>query len=252
MKPLSNEQRAVLRQTLEQEKYTLERRLMQNDHFGSADQLRDTTGELSGYDNHPGDLGSELFERGKDIALNEHEEHHLADVNDALARMNEDSYGTCVICGENIAYERLQAVPATEYCLNHVPDREISARRPVEEQLLSPPFGRTSVDELSKETEFDGEDAWQIVESWGNSDSPAMAENRNVEDYDSVYVEADENEGYVEPYESFIATDLYGQEVTVVRNRQYREYIEQREGDPLLEPDSYRDSDEDRDGTSLQ
>jgi YteA family regulatory protein len=238
---LTSEQREALRDKLEHEKHSLERRLKQNDHFGSADPLSATTGELSSYDNHPADLGSEVFERGKDIALNEHEEHHLSDVTDALERMREGTYGSCAICGRSIPFERLQAVPETEYCFDHVPDREISQRRPVEEQLLAPPFGRTSVDELTKETEFDGEDAWQIVESWGNSDSPAMAEDREVHDYDSMYVEADENEGFVESYESFVATDLYGQHVTVVRNRQYREYMEKNEGDPLLEPDPYRD-----------
>ncbi|TMV46642.1 molecular chaperone DnaK [Paenibacillus mesophilus] len=243
MNVLTNEQRAALTELLEQERDSLERRIRQNDHFGSADPLSATTGELSSYDNHPADLGSEVFERGKDIALNEHEEHHLSEVMDALERMKEGTYGKCAICGTAIPYERLQAVPDTEYCFEHVPDREISQRRPAEEKLLEPPFGRTSMDELTEETEFDGEDAWQIVESWGNSDSPAMAEDAEVHDYNSMYVEADENEGFVEPYESFVATDLYGQHVTVVRNRQYREYMEHNEGDPLLEPDPYRDVD---------
>lgn len=246
MNALTNEQRATLRDMLEQEKRSLEQRLGQNDHFGLADRLGATTGELSAYDNHPGDLASEVFERGKDIALNEHEEHHLSDITDALERMKDGSYGTCVLCGQAIGYERLLAVPSTEYCFDHAPDREPSLRRPAEEKLLEPPFGRTSVDELEHETEFDGEDAWQIVESWGNSNSPAMAEDREVHDYDSMYTEADENEGFVEAYESFVATDLYGQHVTVVRNRNYREYMENNEGEPLLEPE--REFDADRDG----
>ncbi|MDF2721887.1 MAG: molecular chaperone DnaK [Paenibacillus sp.] len=242
MNPLTQEQRTELRHLLEQEQHRLQARLAQNDHFGLSDRLGDATGELSSYDNHPADLGSEMFERGKDIALNEHEEHHLADVQDALVRMQEGSYGKCVLCGSSIGYERLLAVPETEYCFRHVPDREISERRPVEEQVLRHPFGRTSMDEFASETEFDGEDAWQIVERWGNSDSPAMAENNEVHDYDSLYVEADENEGYVESYESFVATDLYGHHVSVVRNRQYKQYMEQQEGEPLLEPDIVIDS----------
>ncbi|MEF3310329.1 TraR/DksA C4-type zinc finger protein [Paenibacillus sp. GYB004] len=243
MNRLTSEQRETLRDVLIREKYELEQRLKQNDHFGAADPLAATTGELSAYDNHPADLGSELFERGKDIALNEHEEHHLADINDALERMSEGAYGICAVCGKSISYERLEAMPTTEYCIDHVPDRDISQRRPVEERLLEPPFGRTSLDELPGQNGFDGEDAWQIVESWGNSDSPAMAEDREVWNYDQLYTESDENDGFVESFESFIATDLYGEQVSVIRNRQYRDYMDNREGDPLLEPDPYNDLD---------
>lgn len=245
MNPLTNEQLDLLRDTLERERQTIERMLARSDHFGSADSLRSTTGELSAYDNHPADLGSEVFERGKDIALNEHEEHRLEDISNAIERMNEGTYGRCAVCGKPIPIERLQAMPETAYCFEHVPDRELSQRRPVEEFVLEPPFGRSSLDERETETEFDGEDAWQTVESWGNSDSPAMAESREVHDYDSMYIEADENVGFVEPYESFVATDLFGNHVSIVRNRQYREYMEHGEGEPLLEPDSYLAGDQD-------
>lgn len=44
----------------------------------------DSVGELSSYDNHPGDLGTELFERGKDLALVDHAERELEKINEAL------------------------------------------------------------------------------------------------------------------------------------------------------------------------
>jgi YteA family regulatory protein len=239
---LTNEQLHTLRQQLIEEKSRLEQRLSQNDQFGLSDGFSSL--ELAAYDNHPADVGTEVFERGKDIALNEQAEQQLAEVDEALRKMESGRYGLCSVCGQPIPYERLRAKPETEFCLDHVPDREKSERRPVEERLLAPPFGRTSLDEHPEQSQFDGEDAWQIVESWGNSDSPAMAEDRDVGDYDSVYIEADENEGFVEAYESFLATDLYGNDVTVVRNRQYKEYMENNEGMPLLEPDrSYEDAD---------
>ena len=239
---LTNEQLQMLRQQLLEEKSRLERRISQNDQFGLSDGFSSL--ELSAYDNHPADVGTEVFERGKDIALNEQAEQQLAEVDEALRKMESGRYGLCSVCGKPIPYERLRAKPETEFCLEHVPDREKSERRPVEERFLAPPFGRTSLDEHSEQNQFDGEDAWQIVESWGNSDSPAMAEDRDVGDYDSVYIEADENDGFVEAYESFLATDLYGNEVTVVRNRQYKEYMENNEGMPLLEPErSFEDAD---------
>src|SRR5699024_11236237 len=50
-------------------------------------------GELSSYDNHPADLGTELFERGKDLALTDHAESELERINEALHALEEGSYG---------------------------------------------------------------------------------------------------------------------------------------------------------------
>ncbi|TDF96666.1 TraR/DksA C4-type zinc finger protein [Paenibacillus piri] len=241
---LNSEQLQQLQAVLQSEKQWLEEQLEANDRFGLNESLRTQTGELSAYDNHPADLATEMFERSKDIALNENRERHLTDVTVALQRIEKGGYGLCDTCGAPIPYERLQAVPTTLYCKEHVPDPHSSDRRPVEEQLMAPPFGRTSLDELPEQNQFDGEDAWQIVESWGTSNTPAMAENPNVSDnYNDMEIEADEQVGYVEPFESFLATDMYGQHVTVVRNRAYREYMHNGEGEGLLEPDPDAESD---------
>lgn len=235
---LSGRQLQALAAQLNEEKAWLEKHLERSEHDGLGDSQRVQTGELSAYDNHPADLGTETFERGKDIALHENAERHLTDINEALSRLESGSYGICRVCSQPIPYERLVAVPTTAYCTQHVPDPHSSDRRPVEEQVLRPPFGRTSLDERDDQNGFDGEDAWQIVESWGTSNTPAMAENPNVSyRYDDMEIEADENEGYVEAFESFLATDLYGNHVSVVRNHAYRSYMHSREGEGLLEPD---------------
>lgn len=241
MSHLTSQQIDTLRHNLLQEKAELERSLSGNNNYGLSTPMNTSVGELSGYDNHPGDLATEMYDRGKDIALNEHTEHHVIDIEAALARMDSGEYGVCAVCGKSIPYERLEAVPTTMYCFDHVPDRDVSDRRPAEERFLKPPFGRTSFDGNDGETEFDGEDAWQAVEKWGTSNTPAMAESANVEDYNDMYTEAEEPDGYVEPIESFLATDLYGNNVTVVRNRAYHEYMANNEGEPLLEPDPYKD-----------
>lgn len=222
-----------LKKQLLERQSELEQQLATSD--GLEQSMRDSIGELSLYDNHPGDIGSELFERGKDVALNENSEHNLEEVLIALENMETGTYGACIVCGKTIPYPRLEAIPWTKYCVNDVPDPDKSYRRPVEEQLLWPPFGRTSLDEHSDETEFDGEDAWQVVESWGNSDSPAMAEDPSSFDYDNPYIESDENVGYVESFESFLATDLYGNARYVIRNNEYEKYMDSGEGDHSLE-----------------
>lgn len=235
MEHLSHDQINSLHQALLQRQAELNKLLQDSDHFGISESLAESTGELSAYDNHPADVGSEVFERGKDIALNAHAEQERRNVEAALERIKSGRYGTCATCGSAISYERLQAIPETAYCIDHTPVREVSDDRPVEEEILRPPFGRTSLDERDDETEFDGEDAWQAVSQWGTSDSPAMAEDSEIRDYDSLAIEADENVGYVEDLESFLATDIYGEHTHLVRNKAYYAYLQRHEGDPLLE-----------------
>ncbi len=240
MNSLSKSQRDLLRSRLTDDQADIESRLEQNEHDGLSEALRDSTGELSPIDNHPGDVASELYEREKDIALLEQEELHLRRIETALDAMDKGSYGTCVACGKDIPFERLDAAPDTLYCIDHAPRNIVSDNRPVEEIFLKPPFGRSSLDE-HEYNGFDGEDAWQIVERFGNADSPAMSENRDVADYDHIGIEADENDGFVEPLESFVATDITGRHVTIVRNREYERYMHSNEGDFDLQYDDQYD-----------
>jgi YteA family regulatory protein len=239
MSHLNEQQLHELHLQLLEEKISMEQLLDHNRNTGLPTSFIQTWNDLSTYDNHPGDMGTELFERSKDLALYEQCESLLEQVDDALARMAYWDFGLCLTCHQPIPFERLQSIPTTQYCVQHVPDPASFHERPSEEDFLSPPFGRTSLDDHVEETQFDGEDAWQIVASWGNSNSPAMSENRQVEDYDEVHIEPNEHDGFVESYESFVATDLYGQEVSIVRNKAYRDYIQTGEGEPLLEPDPY-------------
>jgi hypothetical protein len=63
-----------------------------------------------------------------------------------------------------------------------------------------------------------------------------------VHSYNDMYIEADENDGYVEAFESFVATDIYGKQVSIVRNKAYRKYMANHEGEPLLEPEEQTNS----------
>lgn len=238
MSHINSSQLNELRARLLAEKRTIEKRLEANNHYGLKQSERDMTGDLSTSDNHPADMGTDVYERGKDVALNELSELRLSDISNALASMATGQYGTCKACQAPIAYERLEAVPTTSFCKDHANlSGNIAQReRPIEEAFLSPPFGRTSIDEHSDLNFFDGEDAWQIVESWGTSDSPAMAEHPDEQsDYEHMFIEADEHDGYVESIESFLATDIYGHTLPVIKNRKYRQYMDSNEGDHTLE-----------------
>ncbi len=240
---LTNEQYDLLRARLQDEYASLSSRLEQSENMGGLDSLREQTGELSTIDNHPGDGATELYEREKDLALLEHEELHLRRVEAAMAAMGQGTYGECAACGIAIPFERLDSAPDSLYCVEHSPRQAVASDRPVEEQFLAPPFGRSSLDE-HEYNGFDGEDAWQIVESWGNADSPAMSENRDAADYGHVGIEAEEHDGFVESLESFLATDITGRHVSIVRNNAYDRYMHSAEGDSGLQYDDQFDEEE--------
>jgi YteA family regulatory protein len=221
---LTTEQLTSLRLNLLKEKEELTERLDQNDHYGlERGHFHESMGELSSYDNHPADEGTELYEREKDIALNEHSEDQLKNIDKALEAMENGTYGKCEVCGHNIPYERLEALPNTLYCKEHSPDQVVSHDRPVEEDVLKPDFGKFDMDEKDETVAFDAEDSWQTVAQWGSSDTPsdlAFSEDN----YQDIYPESDENIGYVEDFENFVGNDMYGKEITVYPNAQHEQY----------------------------
>jgi RNA polymerase-binding transcription factor DksA len=79
----------------------------------------DATGELSKLALHQADSASETFEREKDFSILEEVEAELADVERALARLDDGSYGTCEACGDVIGDARLEVLPAARFCIDH-------------------------------------------------------------------------------------------------------------------------------------
>ena len=71
----------------------------------------------SGADQHPADMGTETFELEKDQSIKNQVEASLADIEWALKRVDEGTYGTCGACGKRIPKARLQAMPATRFCI---------------------------------------------------------------------------------------------------------------------------------------
>lgn len=236
MSHLTPAQLTELRGKLLQQREEIRHRLQNNEHYGLQEAIRDNTGELSMIDNHPGDAATELYNRSIDISLVERDEHQLTDIEDALQAMDEGTYGICKVTGEPIPFDRLTAIPSTRYTKEHAPRQSAPFTRPAEEEFLYPPFGRTSLDEREDQNGFDGEDAWQIVESWGSSNSPAMAEGNEISSYNDMEIEADETEGFVEPWENFVATDIAGNHIMIIKGNSYRHYMDTEEGSYLLDP----------------
>ena len=85
--------------------------------------------ELSKVDQHPAELGTETFERERDLTALQIVEAELEDINEALRRIDQGSYETCDECGKPIGEERLQAKPWARLCIVHQAQMERAAVR---------------------------------------------------------------------------------------------------------------------------
>lgn len=71
------------------------------------------------FDENFADSGQVAAEQGEHRAIVGHIQDTLRDVNMALAKLDEGTYGKCEECGEEIAEPRLEAMPSARYCIKH-------------------------------------------------------------------------------------------------------------------------------------
>jgi DnaK suppressor protein len=77
--------------------------------------IADQSGEISHYSYHLGDTASLSYDREFSMGLAERQQKYLEQIDDALARMEEGTYGICKVTGEPIPVERLEEVPVAKY-----------------------------------------------------------------------------------------------------------------------------------------
>jgi RNA polymerase-binding protein DksA len=83
----------------------------------NAGTIEDETGEET-YDNHLADSATATLEREIDYSLEENSEHVLTAIDEALARIAGGTFGTCRHCGNQIAEDRLEAIPYANRCID--------------------------------------------------------------------------------------------------------------------------------------
>ncbi|MDA1477735.1 TraR/DksA C4-type zinc finger protein [Bacillus changyiensis] len=222
---LTTEQVKKLEKELKAGKEQILFRFKNNGHFQKDFTYPfNSTGDLSAYDNHPGDEGTELYEREKDLALWEHEKEHLHDIEHALSLIEKGTYGRCEVCGKDIPYDRLTVLPTATTCREHSSNVSVSKDRPIEEEVLNPPFGHFERDD-EENVAYDSEDAYQEVERYGSSITPQDLAVPPLS-YGQMHIEYGEPVGNVEDYENFVATDITGKEVTVYPTKDHEKYEE--------------------------
>jgi hypothetical protein len=135
-----------------------------------------------------------------DVGLSVGIEHRLNEVERAMAKVRERTYGICDHCGQPIGAARLRVRPESIYCILCQRELAVGYVPPPSEALVAPmPFGRTPP---KTAVESDGEDIWQSVAQWGNSDTPQ--DTPPAIDYHETFVDFQEPVGYVEEIESIV------------------------------------------------
>ncbi|GAA1167043.1 TraR/DksA C4-type zinc finger protein [Ornithinimicrobium humiphilum] len=106
---------------LEAERDALHARLagLAEDMAGFFEASRDSNAD----DEHDPEGQTIAFERAQLSAVTEQTRRHLAEVEEALARVADGSYGRCEVCGRPIPPARLEVRPMARTCVEHAPGR---------------------------------------------------------------------------------------------------------------------------------
>ncbi len=108
-----------LRKELEEERASV---LAELAEYG-ADPYSEKVSQISGIDGNFADSAAATAERAEALAFIEKARERLADVDQALERMNDGTYGICVQCGQEIPEARLEARPLSVRCVTCAANR---------------------------------------------------------------------------------------------------------------------------------
>lgn len=89
---------------------------LRDDHPGSLGEEVEETAAPN--ENHLAETATATLGREIDYTLGEHSGEVLSQIDQALERIDDGSYGTCANCGREIAPERLEAYPWASLCID--------------------------------------------------------------------------------------------------------------------------------------
>ncbi len=104
------------------EKLLLEKRKKLIEEIGTftergGDTIKNSSGNLSSHTYHMADIGTDAQEREKTFLFASKSGRLLYHIDEALRRLQNNTYGKCVVCGAEISLERLNVVPHARMCI---------------------------------------------------------------------------------------------------------------------------------------
>jgi RNA polymerase-binding protein DksA len=88
-----------------------------NIHAENPGSIGDETEETTFQDNHLGDIATATFDREMASTLEDNSTHVLVEIDAALKRIDEGTFGVCTRCGQPIDAKRLEALPWATLCI---------------------------------------------------------------------------------------------------------------------------------------
>ena len=95
----------------------------------AAKSPRDASGDLSAYTVHMADMAADTYERELSMNIISSEQEVLYQIDDALKRLDDGSYGICQQCNKLITMSRLKAVPYASLCISCQKAKEQNVKR---------------------------------------------------------------------------------------------------------------------------
>ena len=86
---------------------------------------QDASGDLSNVPIHMADVGTDNYERDIMIELIQNGEEGVRNIDTALEKIEEGTFGVCELCAKKINKERLKAVPYAKLCIDCQREEEI-------------------------------------------------------------------------------------------------------------------------------
>lgn len=78
---------------------------------------KDAAGDISGYTYHMADVASDTYDREFSLGLASNERQSLYELDDALKKIEEGTFGICEECKSLISRTRLKVVPFARLCV---------------------------------------------------------------------------------------------------------------------------------------
>lgn len=190
----------------ERERYNNIMEMMKDNNIGDQDDF--VSNELSNYDNHPAELGTEVFQVTLNNALKVNEEYNLNQINEALDKIEEGTYGICVDCHREIDRQRLETLPYANKCIECENNSQLHPNgansRPIEERVMQSPFGQKYLNNRDID-QHEGMDYLNDLMKYGSADSPQ--DMGGYKDFDEYYTNEIDNQGIVDPIDNISNQD---------------------------------------------
>ncbi|MBF0384472.1 MAG: TraR/DksA family transcriptional regulator [Candidatus Omnitrophica bacterium] len=75
--------------------------------------------DLSGHVMHMADVATDMYDKEFNLGLASKDRELLQEIEDALQRIKEGTFGVCIATGKHITKARLKAIPYVKYCLDY-------------------------------------------------------------------------------------------------------------------------------------